>query len=85
MSITKRMTKYLNESYRVNEKISAEGLAKFNQLSKKCQAEVDDIYYDGYWNIILKNYDRVLSEETWGEVKWELQQMVKKNDFTLQW
>ena len=58
---------------------------KFNQLSKKDQAEVEDIYYDGYWNIVLKNYDRVLSEESWSEVKWELQQMVKKNDFSLSW
>ena len=60
-------------------------IKKFNSLSKKCQEEVADIYNDGYWTIVLKNYDRVISEKTWGEVKWELQQMVKKNDFTLMW
>lgn len=59
--------------------------AKFSQLSKKCQAEVEDIYNDGYWNIVLKNHNRVLSDETWSDVKWQLQQMVKKNDFTLEW
>lgn len=58
---------------------------KFNQLSKKVQAEVEEIYYDGYWNIVLKNHDRVLSEKSWSDVKWELQQMVKQNDFTLTW
>lgn len=58
-------------------------IKKFNQLNKACQAEVEDIYFDGYWNIILKNHDRCLSEKTWTEVKWELEQMVKKNDFTL--
>ena len=58
---------------------------KFAQLSKKAQAEVEDIYYDGYWNIVLKNHDRVISGETWSEVKWMLQQMIKRNDFTLEW
>lgn len=60
-------------------------MKKYRQLSKKVQAEVKDIYNDGYWTIILKNHDRCLSEETWTEVKWELEQMVKKNDYTLQW
>ena len=59
-------------------------IRKFNQLSKRCQAEVEDIYNDGYWTIVLKNYDRVISEETWGEVKWELQKMVRENNFDLQ-
>ena len=58
---------------------------KFNSLSKKCQNEVADIYNDGYWNIVLKNHDRVISAETWSDTKWMLQQMVKKNDFTLEW
>lgn len=58
---------------------------KFAQLTKKEQAEVKDIYFDGYWTIVLKNHNRVISEETWGEVKWELKQMVKENDFTLEW
>lgn len=60
-------------------------IGKFNQLSKKCQGEVEDIYNDGYWTIVLKNYDRVISAETWGDVKWMLQQMVKRNDFSLEW
>ena len=60
-------------------------MKKYNQFSKKCQAEIKDITYDGYWNIVLKNHDRCLSEETWGEVKWELQQMVKENNFALTW
>lgn len=60
-------------------------MKKYNQFSKKCQAEIEDIYNDGYWTIVLKNYDRVISEENWCDVKWELQQMVKRNDFTLQW
>ena len=58
---------------------------KYNQLSKRCQAEVEDIDFDGYWNIVLKNYDRVISEKNWTDVKWELQQMVKENDFTMEW
>ena len=58
---------------------------KYESLSKKCKAEVEDIYYDGYWNIVLKNHDRVISAETWGEAKWQLQQMVKRNDYTLEW
>ena len=57
---------------------------KLNQLSKKAQAEVEDIYFDGYWNIVLKNHDRVISGETWSETKWILNQMVEKNDFTLE-
>ena len=61
------------------------GARKFDSLNKKCQAEVEDIYYDGYWNIVLKNHDRVISAETWSEAKWMLQQMVARNDFTLQW
>lgn len=60
-------------------------MKKLSQLSKKAQAEVEDIYFDGYWNIVLKNHDRVLSEESWSEVKWELQQLIKKNDFTICW
>lgn len=60
-------------------------IKKYNQLNKKCKEEVEDIIYDGYWNIVLKNYDRVISEKAWSEVKWELEQMVIKNDFTLQW
>ena len=60
-------------------------MKKFSQFTKKEQAEIADIYNDGYWTIILKNHDRQLSEETWGEVKWELKQIVKKNDFELRW
>lgn len=56
---------------------------KINQFNKKEQAEIEDIYYDGYWNIVLRNYDRVLSEETWSDVKWELKQMVRKNNFDI--
>ena len=58
---------------------------KYDQFNKAAKAEIEDIYFDGYWNIVLKNHDRVLSAESWGEVKWKLQQMVKKNDFTLEW
>ena len=60
---------------------------KFNQLTKKEQAEVEYVSYDGYgyWSIALKNHDRVLSEERWSDVKWELKQMVKLNDYTLEW
>lgn len=58
---------------------------KFSSLSKACKAEVEDIYNDGYWNIVLKNHDRVISAETWSETKWMLQQMVKRNDFTIEW
>lgn len=58
---------------------------KFKQFNKAEQAEIAQIYYDGYWNIVLKNHDRVISEEHWGDVKWELKQMVKRNDFTIQW
>ena len=60
-------------------------IGKFNQLNKKCQGEVEDIYNDGYWTIVLKNHDRVISAETWSDVKWMLQQMVKRNDFSLEW
>lgn len=60
-------------------------IKKYNQLSKKCQAEIIDIYFDGYWNIVLKNHDRVISDETWGGAKWQLIEMVKRNDFTLHW
>lgn len=60
-------------------------IKKFNALTKKEQAEVEDIYNDGYWTIVLKNYDRVISAETYSEVRWMLQQMIKRNDFTLQW
>lgn len=58
---------------------------KYEALSKKAQAEVEDIYNDGYWNISLRNHDRVISAETYGEVKWMLMQMIKRNDFTLEW
>lgn len=59
---------------------------KLAQFTKKEQAEIERIdYYDGYWCIVLKNHDRVISEENWGDVKWELKQMVKNNDYTLQW
>ena len=58
---------------------------KLNQLTKKQQNEVEEIYNDGYWNIVLKNHDRVISAETWGDAKWQLQQMIKRNDFTLEW
>lgn len=74
---------YRTQDIELREDIGDE--KKFNSLSKKCQKEVERIYYDGYWNIVLKNYDRVISGETWGEVKWMLQQMVKENDFTLEW
>lgn len=60
-------------------------LKKYNRLSKKAQEEVEKVVYDGYWNIVLKNHDRVLSEKAWSEVEWELKQMVMRNDFTLQW
>lgn len=62
-----------------------EHIGKYNQFSKKAKAEIADIDYDGYWNIILKNHDRCLSEKTWSDVKWEFLQMVKENDFTLHW
>lgn len=58
---------------------------KFMQFNLKEQNEIEDIYYDGCWNIVLKNHDRVLSEDLWGDVKWQLKQMVKRNDFTLCW
>lgn len=58
---------------------------KFEALSKKAQAEVENIYNDGYWTIVLKNHDRVISAETYSEVKWQLMQMIKENDFTLEW
>ena len=60
-------------------------IKKYERLNKKCKAEVEDIYSDGYWNIVLKNYDRVISAETWGEAEWQLKEMVKRNDFTLEW
>lgn len=60
-------------------------IKKYQSLPKKAQDEVEDIYYDGYWNIVLKNYDRVISAETYSEVKWMLLQMIKRNDFTLEW
>ena len=60
-------------------------MKKFNTLSQKCKSEVETIYYDGYWNIVLKNHDRVISAETWSDAKWMLQQMVKRNDYTLEW
>lgn len=60
-------------------------MKKYNQFNKKEKEEIEDIYYDGYWNIILKNHDRCLSEETWTEVKWEFKQMVKENNFELYW
>ena len=60
-------------------------MKKYDQFTKMEQAEIEDIYYDGYWNIVLKNHDRVLSEEKWSDVKWELKQMVKRNDFSLEW
>lgn len=58
---------------------------KYKQLNKACKAQVADIYNDGYWTIVLKNHNRVISAETWSEAKWMLQTMVKKNDFTLEW
>jgi len=64
-------------------------IKKFNQFTKKEQAEIEDIYHDGFkngfWTIVLKNHDRVISEDKWSEVKWELKEMVKRNDYTLQW
>ena len=46
-------------------------IKKYNQFTKKEKIEIENIYYDGYWNIVLKNHDRVLSEEFWADVKWE--------------
>jgi len=60
-------------------------MVKFKQFTKREQAEIEDIYNDGYWTIVLKNHDRVISEEAWSDVKWELKQMVRRNDYTLQW
>jgi hypothetical protein len=60
-------------------------MKKYKQLNKACKAQVEDIYNDGYWTIVLKNHNRVISAETWSEAKWMLQTMVKKNDFTLEW
>ena len=60
-------------------------MKKYKQLNKACKAQVENIYNDGYWNIVLKNHNRVISAETWGEAKWMLQTMVKKDDFTLEW
>lgn len=60
-------------------------IKKYRQLNKACQNEVENIYYDGYWNIVLKSYNRVISAETWSETKWMLSQMVKHNDFTMEW
>ena len=60
-------------------------IKKYRQLNKACQNEVETIYYDGYWNIVLKNYNRAISAETWSEAKWMLSQMVKHNDFTMEW
>ena len=60
-------------------------IKKYNQFTKKEKEEIEDIYNDGYWNIVLKNHDRVISEELWGDVKWELKQMVARNDYTLEW
>lgn len=57
--------------------------SKIEQFTKKEQLEIDEIYFDGYWNIVLKNHDRVISEQNWGDVKWELKQMVKYNDFEM--
>lgn len=65
--------------------MNAKELKKFNGLSKKAQAEVEKVVYDGYWNIVLKNHDRVLSEKSWSEVEWELKEMIKRNDFELCW
>lgn len=73
------------ENTNQNQKETEMDIKKFKQLSKRAQAEVEDIYNDGYWTIVLKNYDRVISEETWRDVKCELNQMIKENDFTLQW
>ena len=64
---------------------SMENIKKYYQLSKKCRAEVEDIYYDGEWTIILKNHDRVLSEDYWYEVKWQLEEMVRRDNFELYW
>lgn len=58
---------------------------KFKSLPRKAQDEVEDIYYDGYWNIVLRNHDRVISEEQYTQAKWELLQMIERNDFTLTW
>lgn len=58
---------------------------KFEQFTKAEQNEIAEIDYDGTWNILLRYHDRNLSEDNWSEVKWELKQMVKRNDFTLQW
>lgn len=60
-------------------------IKKYKQLNKACQSKVENVYYDGYWNIVLKNYNRVISAETWSEAKWMLSQMVKHNDFTMEW
>lgn len=63
-----------------------DNIKKFNQFTKKEQAEIEAIYNDyGYWTIVLKNHDRVLSEDKWSEVKWELKEMVRRNNFELEW
>lgn len=60
-------------------------MKKFNALPKKAQAEVEDIYNDGYWTIVLKNHDRVISDERYSDVKAMLMEMIRCNDFTLEW
>lgn len=60
-------------------------MKKYKQLNKACKAQVENIYNDGYWTIVLKNHNRVISAETWSEAKWMLSQMVKHNDFTMEW
>lgn len=58
-------------------------IKKFNQLNKKLRDEIKDIYFDNCWNIVLRNYDRTIRAETWRDAKWQLQQMIKRNDFTI--
>lgn len=60
-------------------------IKKFDQFNKLEKEEIEDIYFDGAWNIILKNYDRVISDEKWTDVKWMFKQMIKKHNFDLQW
>lgn len=63
----------------------------FNRLPKYMQCEVEDIYSQRnscdntvVYTINLKNHDRSICG-SFDEVKWELGQMIKRNDFTLQW
>lgn len=59
-------------------------IEKFKQLNKRLRNEIDDIYFDDCWNIVLKNHDKTIRAETWRDAVWQLQQMIKRNDFTIE-